>query len=361
MKHMNSIKLPVIPNSPLSSPDDKEVFGDMSLRNNLVTGFIENITFDQEVMNYDDNYQNNQSISIAFKEHMLEVLAILKNNYPKGSKIAEVGCGKGDFVEMIEADGWFEVKGYDDAYEGNNKNIEKRFLESDDKLSADIIVLRHVLEHIPQPHKFLNLLSNIFGSADIYIEVPESEWIFKNQAFFDITYEHVNYFTPNSLSNLFLSTKLHGLMFGDQYQFVIGSLDDLDSDFSQAYDSDNWELLYFEGMFPELTDIIDNIDVKSEGRSIYIWGGATKGVLFCHHLNRIKPSVISRTSGVIDINPMKQGKFMPSTHLPIIDVDAFSKNAVGNELVIIMNPNYKQEIEDEIKSRGFNDIKCICV
>ena len=94
---------------------------------------------------------------------MQKVLDRIKVELPRGSKIVEVGCGKGDFVELVQSDGYFLIEGYDASYEGNNSLIKKRYLNHDDRLSADIVVLRHVLEHIPRPHEFLTMLSNIFG------------------------------------------------------------------------------------------------------------------------------------------------------------------------------------------------------
>ena len=42
-------------------------------------------------------------------------------------------------------------------------------------------------------------------NAYILIEVPDLNWIVKKQAFWDITYEHVNYFSQISLNKLFRS------------------------------------------------------------------------------------------------------------------------------------------------------------
>ena len=44
-------------------------------------------------------------------------------------------------------------------------------------------------------------------------------------AIFDITYEHVNYFTTAALANLFVAPRQSGILFGDRYQYTVG--DDL--------------------------------------------------------------------------------------------------------------------------------------
>lgn len=353
-----SIKLPVIPNAPLDSPDDQEIFGTLQLRSNIITGFVENAEFDSNIIKYDNKYQNNQSVSPSFQSHMHHVLTILKSKYPKGSTAIEVGCGKGDFVELIEKDGWFEIQGFDGAYEGNNPKIEKRFLTSNDRLHADLVILRHVLEHIHKPHKFLELLSDIFTSSDIYIEVPDFDWILNNQTFFDITYEHVNYFSMEALKNLFSVIKSHEFVFEGQYQYVIANFKDLNKkQFSESYNSGNWVPLIFEEIFPSLLKTLNKIEILSEQKPIFIWGGATKGVLLCHHISYLHPMLARKIKGVIDINPMKQGKFLPSTHLPILSVNTFCKGSSGEEFIVIMNPNYEKEILENLKKRGLNNIK----
>lgn len=360
---IDRFEVPIIPNRPLKFVGEAEAFGEVSLRKNVVNSLIENAAFDSDRIRYDTDYQNNQALSASFESHMGSVLEILKARYPSGSRVVEVGCGKGDFLELLLADGSFEVTGYDGAYEGSNPAIEKRFLSSADKLNADLVVLRHVLEHIQRPHDFLHLLSSIFKGADIYIEVPDFAWIESNQAFFDITYEHVNYFTPLSLSNLFKSVKEQGLLFGDQYQYVIGSFSESNfPDFDRAYDAeDNWATLSFAALFPGFQTVISNLEEASANLSVYIWGAATKGVMFCHHLKRLRPVAYERVRAAIDINPMKANRFMPSVHLPILDVDTFCQQASGGEVVVIMNPNYRDEIVAELEDRGLHNIRYISV
>jgi len=106
-------------------------------------------------------------------------------------------------------DGYFNVKGFDASYDRNNCSIEKRYLSTHDTIAADMVVLRHVLEDVPQPHSFLAMLSSVFGAAKIYIEVPNYDWIIDNNAYFDITYEHVKYFSHTSLACFFKKIAQH--------------------------------------------------------------------------------------------------------------------------------------------------------
>ena len=358
-----SASIPVLPNRPLKRADEPDLYGALSLRRNKALDFVENAAFDPGLAVYDTDYQNNQSLSPKFFGHLDDVLGLLKASYPAGARLVEVGCGKGYFVELIQADGTFSIEGFDGAYEGGNPAIGKRYLTADDSLTADLVILRHVLEHIRKPHEFLGLLKKIFGDADTYIEVPDFDWITKNHAFFDITYEHVNYFSPRSLTFLFSEHRKKGLMFDGQYQFILASLGKLQVEkFSDAYTiADNWDVHRFEDFFPEFRARIEQISRAADqpGSCLYIWGAATKGVMFCHHLKELAPDLFDKIKGAIDINPKKVGRYLPSSKLPVLDPETFSTISRGDEIVLIANPNYEAEICATLIENGLGRIKTI--
>ena len=350
--------VPALPNAPLKEKDNNEqVLAPMRLRLNTRLNFVENEAFDGSLIDYSENYENSQAHSVKFQTHMKSVLALLKQQAKQGALIVEVGCGKGDFVEMVQADGFFKIQGYDASYEGNNTAIEKRYLNEDDRIKADLVVLRHVLEHVPNPYTFLSMLKAVFGNTKIYIEVPNYDWIVANKTFFDITYEHVNYFSQMSLKRLFgVSAITHGLLFDEQYQYVIADLASLNSDFNELYNSQNWEYISFNELFPNLQADIERLEKAAQGRSVYVWGAATKGCLFlahCKNSNRL----IDQVQYAIDQNPQKSGKFLPGSLVQIKSKYEFFETVQGEALLIVSNPAYKEEIEAEVKAAGLHKVR----
>lgn len=353
----STFPVPILPNTPLREITNEGVLGTISLRKNTQNNLIENVSFDTAAITYDSDYQNNQAGSTAFTQHMSEVLDILKATVGEKATVVEVGCGKGNFLELVQEKSIFEIKGYDAVYEGTNPNIHQRYLTHSDRISADLVILRHVLEHIQEPHKFLHLLAKIFGDTPIYIEVPDYEWIIKNQTFFDLTYEHVNYFDPDALSNLFKTTAQSGPLFGNQYQYVIANLRELNYQeyHSQYAQDENWQPAHFDTLFPNFAASLDKIEMESAGQPIHIWGAATKGVMFAHHVKRTHPTLFKQFSHAVDVNPLKVGKYMPSSHLPIVDAASFVEKSQGAEFIIIMNPNYEAEILSYLKALDYKD------
>ena len=350
--------LPSLPNAPLNAKNTgAEGLAPIRLRRNTSLDFVENEAFDSRLIDYSNDYQNSQAHSDKFKEHMKYVLSLLKLEAKQDSLIVEVGCGKGDFVEMVQDDGFFKIKGFDASFEGNNSAIEKRYLNKNDRIKADLIVLRHVLEHVPNPYNFLLMLKEVFENAKIYIEVPNYDWIIDNKTYFDITYEHVNYFSQMSLRKLFeKSLTRHGLLFDYQYQYVIADLPSLNRQFSELYESENWEFISFRDLFPDLRADIQRLDALAKGCSVYVWGAATKGCLFLAHCKN-NNLLIDKVQSAIDLNPHKSGKFLPGSLVQIKTKEEFFETVKENALLIVSNPAYKDEIVAELNAAGLNQIK----
>lgn len=305
--------------------------GDIHLVEDQVTGLVHNLAFRPELMVYDNHYQNEQAVSPLFQEH-LESAATLIEQWMGRKRLVEVGCGKGYFLEMLLAKG-FDVTGFDPTYEGNNPRIQRRSFAPNVIDEADGLILRHVLEHIPNPYDFLRLLGEANGGrGKIYIEVPCFDWICAHRAWFDVYYEHVNYFRLSDFKRLFGQVIDSGRLFGGQYLYVIAELSSLRP---PTIDTD-------DGVeFPhDFTRRIVETMPKGTNPSA-IWGGASKGVIFA----LLKERAGSPVAQVIDINPAKQGKYLAATGLRVQSpAEALAELPQGST-IYVMNPNYLKEIQ----------------
>ena len=317
--------------------------GDMLLVEDSLTGLVYNSSFQPELMNYDGNYQNEQANSPLFKRHLDAVAEIIDRSIGQES-IVEVGCGKGFFVEMLQAKGW-DISGFDPTYEGNNPNIQNHNFEPGLGIRANGLVLRHVLEHIQDPFNFLEQLKESNGGeGKLYIEVPCFDWICKHRAWFDIFYEHVNYFRLSDFFRMFGTVIDSGRLFGDQYLFVVVDIGTL-----RQPEIDPNDRVYFPDDF---TLKIAEQEI-TESNEISIWGGASKGVIFALLKLRAGQSV----GTVIDINPAKQGKYLPGTGLLVQSPDEAMTTLSVSSTIYVMNSNYLQEIKD-ITNNKFTYIEC---
>lgn len=348
MKHRKLYKmedLPVFQNKMFSDSEAAKACpkGDMSLVQDMETGLIFNAAFDASLLEYDADYQNEQACSSVFQVHLEDVKGIIQRHFSEKSLI-EVGCGKGYFLEFLHEAG-YEITGIDPAYEGNNSNVIKARFEASLGLTADGIILRHVLEHMSDPFSFLSAIAQANGGKGrIYIEVPCFDWICTHRAWFDIFYEHVNYFRLADFHRLFGKVYESGHVFGGQYLYVVADLATLRKPELDPQDT---------CIFPEdfLADL-ERVAAIAKGKSNAIWGGASKGVIFALYMQRAGITI----NCVIDINPAKQNKFMAGSGLKISSPAEGVRAMKTEDNLFVMNSNYLQEIIEQSNNQ-FNYIK----
>jgi SAM-dependent methyltransferase len=333
-------KLPVFQNRMYDSPAEARACpkGDVELVEDGESGLVYNHLFRPELVTYDVHYQNEQAVSPLFVRHLDSVAAIVGESLGR-ERIVEIGCGKGRFLEMLLASG-FDVRGFDPSYEGNNPRVTKSYFRADSGIRAEGLVLRHVLEHIQDPVDFLFKLKDANGGGgSIYIEVPCFDWICAHRTWFDIFYEHVNYFRLSDFHRMFGAVRESGRIFGDQYLYVVAELQSL-----HRPSLDRRDQIAFPSDF---TRALKHRALQESA----IWGGASKGVLFALLMERAGSPV----ELVIDINSAKQGKYLPATGLKVLGpADALQRLPHG-ATIYVMNSNYLDEIRQMSENR-FNYI-----
>ena len=98
--------------------------------------------------------------------------------------------------------------GFDPAYRGpdvdcsGRARFERRFYGPEcADTAADVVVCRHVIEHVPRPVELLRTVRQALAAsphARVYLETPDAAWILRNQVLCDLFYEHCSLFTAPS-------------------------------------------------------------------------------------------------------------------------------------------------------------------
>jgi hypothetical protein len=223
---------------------------------------------------------------------------------------------------------------------------------------ADLILCRHVLEHMAHPYEFLVMLRrNIDDQAGpiIYFEVPNGASIIRRGAVWDLIYEHCSYFSKQSLYRLFVEAgfKVISLYeaFGDQFICIEATPQMREARSCPAKhpetDRTSDQILSFsESYHKKMKRCLGEINrIYTSGRRMVLWGGGSKGVTLLNMLG-IKHQI----SHVVDINPMKHGKFIPGTGQEITSPDSLKD--YRPDTVLIMNPIYEREIRGTLEEMG---------
>lgn len=332
--------IPLFQNKVYPSVEDakKAATGTVVLQRAEKTGIVTNIAFDPALMVYDANYQNEQNHSLYFQEYLKGVVRKIYSFGVTDKKIIEIGCGKGYFLELLRNEG-LDVIGFDPTYEGNSPYIVKDyFSEKYQNLQADMLIMRHTMEHIQHPFDFLHEIARANDyKGCVFIEVPTLDWILEKNAFWDIFYEHCNYFTESSFANLFHKAET-GRLFQGQYMYLYAQLEDLKKNLS-PYQSSQQGYYYFENKLHYWDSFL------TQHPNTIVWGAGAKGSTF---LNILDPEA-TRVKYVIDVNPRKQNQFIARTGHPI-----FSPDRLGNDVqnILVMNENYLDEIKESINEQG---------
>jgi cyclopropane fatty-acyl-phospholipid synthase-like methyltransferase len=342
--------------------------GEMDLQFCGGCGFVSNARFDPALSEYSSRYEETQGFSARFNDFARELAKRWVNQYDlHGRSVLEIGCGKGEFLEMMCEAGAGRGIGIDPSAHPERRQSEAAsriewitdfYSERYAHLEADAIVCRHTLEHIAPVGEFMRVLRRAIGDrteTTVLFELPDVRRVLEEVAFWDVYYEHCSYFSAGSLARLFRSTGFEvldvSLDYDDQYLLIEarpstqtpapGKTFEIEDDmeiltaaverFSVSYQTtlDRWR--------SELQA------VRADGGRAVIWGAGSKGVAFLTGLG-----VVDDIELAVDINPHKHGMFMAGTGQQIVAPEALTVHRP--DLVIAMNPVYLEEIGDTLRS-----------
>ena len=365
--------------------------GTLDMRACRACAFVFNAAFDPALVDYGPAYENSQDCSPAFNAHLDALVEhLVVTNGVQNGRVVEVGCGKGVFLRKIVAHpaNHSDAVGFDPSYLGAERIGRMRFVKDfygpATAVPADVVVCRHVIEHIPEPLELLRTVRAGVGESGetrVYFETPCVEWILRHRVPWDFFYEHCSLFTAASLAlalkragfavtdvrNVFgrqnlwaeASTRREGVMplFGDTtrvsardvelirdyIRWVDGTRPDSDLGKHKPPFLESCLLLARQFATEEAArrshwnSLL--ADLSARGR-VFVWGAGAKGVTFC---NLADPDA-SRLAGVIDVNPAKQGKFLPGTGHAIVP----PTHAASAVAVLVLNPNYVAEVRADV-------------
>lgn len=331
-------------------------------------GLLYNMDFDAGIVEYNVSYENSLHGSPRFQVYAEDLAArLIADCELQGKDIVEIGCGKGEFLALLCRDGLNRGHGFDASYDGRVDEIAGDHIEvTRDYYSevyanqpANLILSRHVLEHIETPAEFVRTIHSAADKANcdhVFTEVPDGMWTLRDLGIWDIIYEHCSYFTAPCLERLFKAngfepqkaTSAFGgqflclnatrvgpdsLAIGDEFDSAVSEVGALVAGFGAHYEEKVGE---WESRLKEL---------HAAGKRTAIWGVGSKGVTF---LNTVPGA--DQVSVTVDINSMKLGKHVPGTGHLVQSPEAVRDEKI--DVVLVMNPLYRDEISEQLKGLG---------
>ena len=228
---------------------------------------------------------------------------------------------------------------------------------------ADLMIANNVLAHVPDINDFVTGFSILLkpdGTATF--EFPHLVKLVEFCQFDTIYHEHFSYLSLTAVHRIFAA---NGLTVYDVEEIPThgGSLRvfaQRASHKAKAIEPSVGEMMireqklgltkdsYYLGLQPRAEKIKNDllkflIDAKESGRKVAAYGAAAKGNTLLNFAG-IRPDLISY---VVDRNPAKVGKFMPGSHIPIVDEARLLEDKP--DYVVILPWNLEQEILEQLQ------------
>lgn len=336
-------------------------------------GWIGNTAFDSRLLNYGGHYENSLHYSAVFQKYA-EGLAryLFRRFHLRGKDLIEIGCGQGDFLYSLCELGGNRGVGFDPGFvperarsngHQNIRFVRDYYSPEYASYACDFLCCRHVLEHIEEPQAFLrNVRQALEGRkrTKLYFEVPNALFTLREMGIWDPIYEHRSYFSRHSLRSLFVSSGFRVLSMRERFggQFLC-----LDAELASKVKRNGADAPGERKQLRRLTDDVRNFagayrrkvekhhaflhESKRRGKKIVLWGAGSKGVNFLNVFRREEAIEF-----VVDLNPFKQGMFIPGTGQKIVAPEFLPR--YRPDVVVVMNSIYQKEIAARLKTLGLD-------
>jgi 2-polyprenyl-3-methyl-5-hydroxy-6-metoxy-1,4-benzoquinol methylase len=333
-----------------------------------VCSFIMNLEFESSRLEYTQAYGNPLHFSPYFQDYAQSLAERLVEQHNLHNKdIIEIGCGDGYFLQLLCQVGNNRGVGFDPAYVEQEKHGASRdrvkfvhdfYSERYRDYQSDLIVCRQTLEHIHNPKGFLKTLRRAIGNrvdTHVFFEVPNATQIFRRLFVWDIIYEHCSYFTSLSLARTLSSSGFRVCELTEEFEGQFLCVHARPGD-QGAPHPDQEHPGEVNRVASDIASFAANYQSKVEkcrykleqvecrGQLAVVWGAGSKGVSF---LNALKELQIEF---VVDINPRKQGMYIPGTGQQIVRPE-FLRD-YQPDVIVVMNPIYRREIRQLTKKLG---------
>lgn len=330
-------------------------------------GHVRNLTYDPSLMEYTQDYENSLHFSPRFQRYATSLAEGLVNRYEIRNKdVIELGAGKGDFLTMLSEFGENRGVGFDPSYApGPEEHKDKQltfvqdfYSEKYSDYGADLICCRHVLEHVEDPNSFVATVRRAARhrlDTIVFFEVPNFLFTLNELGVWDIIYEHCSYFSKHSLAQLFRQNRFNVLdistTFEDQFLTIEASPSvepmHIIAGEATGLQEMNESIREFAHEYRQIVNIWRQRlqQIKETDQRAVVWGAGSKGVTF---LNTFREQDSIRY--VVDINPRKWGMHVAGTGQEIVPPDALAE--YQPDVVIIMNANYREEIQQHLNGLG---------
>jgi len=226
-----------------------------------------------------------------------------------------------------------------------------------------LIIGNNVLAHVPNLHDFISGIATLIDDEGVAtLEFPHLLNLLKNNQFDTIYHEHYSYLSITALLPIFEQYKLKVfeveklLTHGGSLRIFIAknnsnweisqSVQDILNEEVQFDPRDEriYKLLQTKAIKTKNDLTIELSKQKLNGMRISAYGAAAKGISLLNYCGINSDTI----DFVVDLNPIKQGKFIPGCQIPIVDIKMLTSNPP--DILLVLAWNLSTEIKLQLKN-----------
>lgn len=226
---------------------------------------------------------------------------------------------------------------------------------------SDLILGKNVLAHVPDINDFVKgLKTALKPNGTVTMEFPHLLNLLKENQFDTIYHEHFSYLSFYTVQKIFINQGLklydvekyptHGgsiRIFATHQDNSIETSPNVENMLNEEESFGLFDIEIYKG-FQEKADKVKNdlldflVQAKKESKTVVGYGAAAKGNTLLNYAG-VKNDLINF---VIDKSPYKQDKYLPGSHIPILNEEVLRQSKPA--YVLILPWNLKDEVADQL-------------
>ncbi len=302
------------------------------------------------------------SISGDARKSRLKQMTDFANRFNlNNKKIIEIGCAKGDMLDIIEEAGMIAY-GLEHSLDSvsfakdKNRKVIKGFLddlETIEHAPYHGFICFNFLEHMPKPKSAIEKIYNNLDNDGVgLITVPNLNYLLETKSFYEFVADHLSYFTIDTLKKAFYETNFDILecnLINNQNDILIIVKKKQNK---TTHKIENIKKIDLKNDYEEVEKLIKDFqnlikNYKKKNKKVAIWGAGHR-TLALLALSKIKD-----IEYIVDSAKFKQGKYSPVMNTKIVPPETLLNNKI--DLLIIMVPGiYPDEVIKNVKKMNID-------